>query len=370
MVTLSVMTRGRSRPVSAIAGTVLGAILSLGLVGGPSPVAATGPTLAQMIGQKLIVRMDGTTPTASLLARIRAGQVGGVILFGSNITTRAALVALTKQLHAAAAAGGQPRLLIAVDQEGGSIRRIPWAPPTLSPPQMGQLGSTSIARGQGVQTGAALKALGIDVDLAPVADVPASTSSFLYRQGRTWSFSATVTTNVANAFASGLESAGEIPSLKHFPGLGYATANTDAAVVSIRASGTALTAGLLPYRAAVANRIPLIMLSNATYSAYDPAAAAGWSPGINTTLLRGTLGFTGVTITDALDGTAAARGYTTSHLAYRAARAGTDMLLITGSEATSRDVYATLLAEARAGSIPLAGLRASYGRILALKRAD
>src|SRR5206468_4299817 len=101
----------------------------------------------------------GTVPTASLLGRIRRGEVGGVILFGSNITTRAALVALTAKLRAAATAGGQPPLLIAVDQEGGPIKRVPWAPPTLSPPQMGRLGSASVARAQGSTTAAALRGL-------------------------------------------------------------------------------------------------------------------------------------------------------------------------------------------------------------------
>jgi beta-N-acetylhexosaminidase len=290
-----------------------------------------------------------------------------VILFGSNITTKAALVALTGQLHAAATGAGQPRLLIAVDQEGGAIKRIPWAPPTLSPPQMGALGSTTTARSQGQLTGAALKALGIDIDLAPVADVPASTSSFLYLQGRTWSFSATRTAALSDAFATGLEAGADIPAMKHFPGLGYATANTDSHIVSIRVSRTALAPGLLPYRTAISHGLPLVMLSNATYTAYDPYAAAGWSPAINTTLLRSTLGFRGVTITDGLDGTAAARGYTTAHLAYRAARAGTDMLLVTGSEATSRGVFASLLTEAQSGAIPTALLQSSYGRILALK---
>ncbi|HET9615079.1 MAG TPA: glycoside hydrolase family 3 N-terminal domain-containing protein, partial [Candidatus Limnocylindrales bacterium] len=190
-------------------------------LGSPAPASAAGPTLAQLIGQKLIVRMDGTTPSADLLGRIRRGEVGGVILFGSNITTKTALIALTRQLHAAAAAGGQPRFLIAVDQEGGAIKRIPWAPPTLSPPQMGALRSTSTARSQGLQTGTALKALGIDIDLAPVADVPASTSSILYRQGRTWSFSATLTASLTDAFTTGLKAGGEIPTMKHFPGLGY-----------------------------------------------------------------------------------------------------------------------------------------------------
>ena len=329
--------------------------------------AAAGPTLAEMIGQKLVVRMDGATPSADLLGRIRRGEVGGIILFGPNVTTPTALIALTSQLRAAAASGGQPRLLIAVDQEGGPIKRIPWAPPTLSAPQMGRLGSASIARAQGASTAAALRGLGIDVDLAPVADVPASTASFMYRAGRTFSFSATGTALLADAFASGLESKGVVPAMKHFPGIGFATRNTDAYVVTIRASRAALAPDLLPYRTAIRHAIPLIMLSNATYPAYDTRNAAGWSHAIGVTLLRHDLGFTGVTITDSLDGTAKARGLWTRVLAVSAARAGTDMILTTGSEASTRGVYATLLRQAELGSIPLATLRASYDRILALK---
>jgi beta-N-acetylhexosaminidase len=95
--------------------------------------------------------------------------------------------------------------------------------------------------------------------------------------------------------------------------------------------------------------------------------AAGWSRAIAVTLLRQELGFTGVTITDSLDGTALARGLSTRLLAVRAARAGTDMILLTGSEASTRAAYATLLSDAQDGSIPKATLRASYDRILALK---
>jgi len=333
---------------------------------GAATAAATSPTLAQLIGQKLMVRMDGLTPSVSLLARIRHGEVGGIILFGSNITTASALVALTAKLRAAAAAGGQPRLLIAVDQEGGSVKRVPWAPPTLSAPQMGRTYSR-VARAQGASTGTALRELGIDVDLAPVADVPSSTSSFMYREGRTFSFSATTTALVANAFATGLESEGVVPAMKHFPGIGFATRNTDSYVVTITASKTALAPGLLPYRTAIGEHIPLIMLSNATYPAYDAHNAAGWSHVIGVTLLRRDLGFTGVTITDSLDGTANARGLWTRVLAVSAARAGTDMILTTGSEASTAGVYATLLRQAQEGLIPVSTLRASYDRILALK---
>jgi beta-N-acetylhexosaminidase len=347
----------------------LAIVLALLLAGAPTAGAATSPSVRQLIGQRLIVAMSGTTPSAALLGRIRRGEVGGVILFGPNIVNPTQVKALTTKLHDAAIAGGQPRLLVAVDQEGGSVKRIPWAPPTLSPRQIDATGSTTVARDQGIATGKALKALGIDLDLAPVADVPASTASFLYRQGRTWSFSATRTEYLSYAFEHGLRMGGVVPAMKHFPGLGYATANTDTTMVTIRQSAAALAPGLLPYRLAIANAIPIIMLSNATYTAWDRVHAAGWSVPINTALLRTRLGFRGVTMTDALDGTAASRGYTTAHLAVRAAQAGTDLLLITGSEATSAGVFDQLLAAATAGQIPLTGLRVSWARIEALKAA-
>jgi beta-N-acetylhexosaminidase len=331
-----------------------------------SPAMAT-PTIAQLIGQKLVVSMSGTTPSSSLLGRIQRGEVGGVILFGSNIVNAAQVKALTTKLRQAAAAGGQPRLLIATDQEGGSIKRVPWAPPTLSVPAMGATGSTTTAFNQGKSTGKVLGCAGINSDLAPVADVPSSTSSFMYQQGRTWSFSASTTAAMSDAFASGLEAGGDVPAMKHFPGIGRATLNTDANVVTITASASTLAPGLTPYQKAISNGIPMIMLSNATYTAYDSTNAAGWSKAIVRDLLRTQLGFKGVTITDSLTGTAAARGVSAGTLAIRAARAGTDMLLVTGSESSTASTFASLVQAAQGGSIPLTTLQASYNRIVALK---
>jgi beta-N-acetylhexosaminidase len=312
--------------------------------------------------------MSGTTPSADLLGRIGRGEVGGVILFGANVTTQAALISLSAQLQKAAKDGGQPPLLIATDQEGGTVKRIPWAPPTMTVPQMGQLGLVATARDQGQQTGSALHALGINTDLAPVADVPASNQSFMYLDGRTWSFDAGETATLSSAFARGLEVADVVPAMKHFPGIGFALKNTDTDVVDISATKAQLAPGLEPYIQALRQPIPMIMLSNATYDAYDPDNGAGWSPAISQTLLRGQLGFRGVTITDSLTGTAAARGVAQSDLAIQAALAGTDMILIGGSEASSSTVYDALLAAARAGRIPRATLTASYNRILVLKK--
>ncbi|HEY8631796.1 MAG TPA: hypothetical protein VIL50_01490, partial [Candidatus Limnocylindrales bacterium] len=87
-------------PGATLARAVLAPVTFDTTAGSSSAIAA--PTLAQLIGQKLVVRMDGVTPSADLLGRIRRGEVGGIVLFGSNITTRTALIALTRTLRAAA----------------------------------------------------------------------------------------------------------------------------------------------------------------------------------------------------------------------------------------------------------------------------
>ena len=341
-----------------VAGVVLVAALAAVGPSGPAP-----PELKGLVGQKLVVRMDGTTPSASLLARARRGQIGGVILFRFNFSSAAQLRSSTRALQRAAAEGGRPRLLIAVDQEGGPVTTVAWAQPTLPP---GRMGSAATARRQGTLTGAALRGLGINVDLAPVADVPASPSAFMWP--RAFSSSAVETARLATAFAAGLADRDVFAAVKHFPGLGHATRNTDKEVVRIAASRSRLAPGLRPFRAAVTADVPLVMLSNAVYGAYDRRNAAGWSHTIGTTLLRGELGFRGTTITDSLDGAAHARGVPTDVLAVRAAAAGTDLILVTGSEAASLSVYTSLLRAARDGRISQARLAASYRRILELKR--
>ncbi len=334
---------------------------------GATNAIVAAPTLAQLVGQKLVVRMSGTTPTPDLLGRISRGEIGGVVIFSSNITNQAQLIALTTTLQAAAATGGQPKLLISVDQEGGSIKHVSWSPPTMSAKQMGVDGRSSVAQAQGSAAGAALRGLGFNVDWAPVADVPLDSSSFMYIMRRTFSIYPTKASRLANAFAAGLESRHIAPTMKHFPGIGRTRYNTDRYVVTLRTSKATLAPGLIPYQNAIAAHIPLIMLSNATYTAYDSVNGAGWSHAISIGLLRTKLGFKGVSITDSLDGTAKARGIEAWRLAVRAARAGTDMILMTGSEASTRGVYAELMTWAANGSISKALLQASYDRILALK---
>jgi beta-N-acetylhexosaminidase len=233
-----------------------------------------------------------------------------------------------------------------------------------------ELGATTAAhiRAVGHRTGTALRAAGVNLDLAPVADVPVPPSNFLLAQHRAFSTSRFAVAGDAAAFAQGLEAGRVQPALKHFPGLGRAGAvSTDDGLVEIGATRRQIQRGLLPYEVARRRSLhPVVMLSTAVYPAFSQRAAA-WSKAIAGTLLRHDLGFRGVTITDSLTSAAAVRHTSASVLAVRSAEAGVDLLLVTGRASTSKAAFAAVLRRARSGAIPLAGLRASYARILKLK---
>ncbi len=333
--------------------------------GAPAARDTSSPTLGELVGQRLVVGMRGTVASAALLARIRTGEVGGVILFGRNVRDRVQVRALTASLRAAARAGGQPTFLVATDQEGGSTRRFDWGAPALSAADLGRL-TPSAVEAQGKAAADALRDAGVNVDLAPVADVPSATGAFIAVQRRAFSSDPARVGLLATAFARGLREGGTAAAAKHFPGLGRARVTTDVAPVTVTASRAALDRDLLPYRSLIAAGVPLVMLSNATYPAFDTKPAV-WSPAVQTLLRRG-LGFAGVTITDALDAAGPTHHRSVASAALLSAQAGTDLLLVTGSEAESNAVYGRLLAAAEAGRLTQRNLERSYARILALKR--
>jgi beta-N-acetylhexosaminidase len=321
--------------------------------------AASGASLETLVGARLVVGMEGTSPTPALLERIRRGRVAGVILMGANVRSAPQVRALTARLRAAAHDGGR-RILIMTDQEGGLVRRFRWAPPAASAEELGSRTEGAIRR-SGRATAQALERLGVDVDLAPVADVPSVPGSFVAAQERGFSTTPGRAAKGVSAFAAGLLDGGVAPTLKHFPGLGFATTSTDDARVRIVAPEAELEPGLVPYRRAIAaGVVPVVMISNASYTAYGGRVAA-WSPRV-LSLLRG-LGFTGVTITDALEPLASTHGVTLPEAAVRASRAGVDLLLCVGSERSTEAVYDGLLAAARSGRLPRASLERGAARI-------
>jgi beta-N-acetylhexosaminidase len=310
-----------------------------------------------------MVGMQGTYPDAALLRAVRQGRVGSVILFAANITSRSQLQALTGALQRAARAGGNPPLLISIDQEGGQIKRLPNGPPRLSPPQIAATGSASTAFAEGKATGAYLKALGVNWDLAPVLDVPTFSGAFIWQQGRAFSFSPQSVAKYGTQFALGLQAAHAAATGKHFPGVGSAGVDTDNKLDELRPTRSERDAALLPYRSLIPRGLDSIMLATAGFPAYDRTGTpAALSRQIIQVVLRRRLQFGGVTITDALE---SPTGHDERTAGVLAARAGADVLLYTDS---APGVLAALGSDLAHGRLSRPEAEASYRRIVALKR--
>ncbi|HUZ30416.1 MAG TPA: glycoside hydrolase family 3 N-terminal domain-containing protein [Solirubrobacteraceae bacterium] len=327
----------------------------------PAP-AAPKVSDSKLLGQRIMVGLDGTSPSQALLDAVRNGQVGSVILFAANIVDRPQITALTSSLQRAARAGGNPPVLIAIDQEGGQVKRFPYGPPFLSPPQMAQRGSVSEAYRQGALTGGYLRARGINWDLAPVLDVPTYPNAFIWQQGRAFSFDSGAVARYAGGFARGVQSAGIAATGKHFPGVGSAAVDTDNQLNELRPTASQRRGALVPYRSLIGRGLDSVMLSTAGFPAYDSTGRpTALSPTMIRGLLRGQLGFQGVTITDSLN---SPTGHDEITAGVLAAQAGADVLLFIDS---APGELGSLLRALHGGRIGRADAVASYERIVALK---
>lgn len=311
-------------------------------------------TLRQRVGQVTISSFQGSARPEYIRRRLRARETAGVILFGANGGDRAQWRRLTRSVQRAA--GG--RALVMADQEGGEIRTVSHAGPQAGQPFQGPpRGVRRAARGAGRQ----LRAAGIQVNLAPVADVPRPGSVMAIR-----SFAGDERDIAARTRASirGLRDANVAATAKHFPGLGGATVNTDDAPATVRVP---LERDLVPFRSAIDEGVPLVMLSHASYPELDTRSIASQSRAVVTGLLRERLGFEGVIVTDSLEAEAVLARSGVAEAAERSIRAGADLILMTGS-ASWNDVFPRLLAEARRDPGFRERIRQSAARVLALKR--
>ena len=359
-------------------------------VTGPAPTTAptttSGPcidvarwTTGQLARQVVAVpSLDFNLPDLKV---VLASGVGGVLFLGSA-PAPADLGALVGQ--ADAASPQRLGLLVMADQEGGGIQRLsPVVESTPWPRDMAASMTPAQVSSLAARVGSEMRAAGVDVDLAPVLDVdsgagPGSTDP----DGRR-SFSGTAATAGAygQAFSGGLRSAGVIPVVKHFPGLGGASGNTDSGPASTQPIASLRATGLAPFRAAIAAGAPAVMVANASVPGLTPGPAS-LSGAVIQGLLRSELGYRGLVMTDSLSaGAIRSAGFDVPGAAVAAVEAGADMVLF-GSTLTSADVaglqppavLATTDAIARAataavdrGRLPMARLRQAAGRVLALR---
>jgi beta-N-acetylhexosaminidase len=309
----------------------------------------------------IVARFTGPHPSQSFLARIRAGEVGGVILFSDNVSGGlTAARALTAELQRAARDGNQPPLLIMTDQEGGEVKRLP-GPPTLSPAAMT---SSAVAFAQGQATGRMLRSVGVNVDLAPVADVERVAESFLGT--RSFGSDPAAVAQRACAFAKGLASAHVAYTLKHFPGLGRATGNTDLGSVTVDVPAAVLRTDYQAYQTCAANPLALIMVSSAIYPTLSGPLPAVMSPAIyHRELPMATNGARNVIISDDLQAPAITRELAPAR---RSITAGLDLAMYAQTAQGSAAAYTTLLHEAKSGVLSTRRIDEAARTIVALKR--
>ncbi len=302
-------------------------------------------SLRQQVGQLTVSSFPGTRPPAYIRRRLRAGETAGVIMFGFNACPPEQWRRLTRALQRNARNGA----LVMVDQEGGDVRTVAWAGPVNGQPLQG---APAEVRGAARAAALQLRAAGVNVNLAPVADTPGAVM-----QARAFAGAVAASTKAAIA---GMWSARLAATAKHFPGMGRADVNTDDAPATS-------TPELGPFRAAIDAGVPLVMLSHALYPGIDTHRIASQSPRIATELLRDDLGFDGVAITDSLEAQAVLDRAGVAAAAERSLRAGADLILMTGS-ASWNEVFPRLLERARNSPAFRERVRRSAARVLALKR--
>jgi beta-N-acetylhexosaminidase len=284
---------------------------------------------------QLVVLPSLNFNVAALASLLRAGTGGVLFLGGAKAPSD-----LRLQLTAAVGSGGlSASPLVMADVEGGGVQRLsgvveafPWARELAATRSVGQVEQLAEAVGR------QMVSAGVTVDLAPVVDLddrpgPSSTNP----DGlRSFSIEPATTSAYGDAFMQGLRKVGVVPVVKHFPGIGQSTQNTDYGPAATRPLSELRTSGLKPFIAAIAAKAPAIMISNA-YVPGLTSEPASVSPAVIHDLLRTQLGFTGLVITDSLSaGAITAAGYTVPRAAVAAIEAGADLVLF-GSTLTPAD---------------------------------
>ncbi len=327
--------------------------------GGGGGKESGGISRKRLAGQTIIGRIPDGGVDKTLLKEVRKGQVGGVIVSSDK---PGAVDQDAKRLQKAARSGGNPPLLILVDQEGGDVQRLP-GPPNLAP---SQTKDASTAQGQGKKTGKFLKGVGINVDLAPVVDVAhRQTADTIVT--RTYRGDPATVGQLGSAFIQGMQSTDVAATAKHFPGLGYAKQNTDFQAVSVTAAKDLLDADLVPFRDAIDSNVGLVMVSTASYPELGSQKPAAFSPDIIQGLLRGELGYQGVVITDDLETPAVGAGPKAAVV--KAIAAGADLALLAQHPGVAQAASKALVKAVKKGVLDQSILQRAYDRIVALKRS-
>jgi beta-N-acetylhexosaminidase len=302
-------------------------------------------------------RLDGATRAA-----LETLRPSGIVLFRRNVESPDQLADLTAALHALPS-----HPLVAIDHEGGRVMRV-GAPFTLFPPAraIARMGDPEIARAVGRAMGVELASVGIDVNFAPVLDVDSNPDNPVIGD-RAFGATPVEVSAYALPFLQGLQEAGVLGCGKHFPGHGDTDRDSHVELPVVRKRRADLEATeLVPFRAAIAAGVPLLMTAHVLYPALDERPAT-LSPRICRDLLRTELGFTGVLVSDDLAMQAVSGTAALPEVAVAALGAGVDWLLVCNDLALAQAAAARIADALDGGALDAAGIAASAARIRRLR---
>lgn len=289
-------------------------------------------SLQKKVGRLLIAGFKGITMSQEIKELIHNYHIGGVILFGRNIGTPSEILALTQSLQREAKlAGYTSPLLICIDQENGVVRRLGEGT-TIIPGAM-LLGAThnpKHARQAGVLTGKELKALGINWNLAPVVDINNNPKNPVIGV-RSFGEDANEVTEMAKNAMLGMQQAGVMTTLKHFPGHGDTSVDSHLDLPVIGHDLKRLhDVELVPFKECIAAGADAIMSAHVYFPALEKEenTPATLSRSVITGLLREELGFDGVVTTDCMEMDAIAKGIGTVNGCVKAVEAGVDLVMV------------------------------------------
>ncbi len=315
-------------------------------------------------------RPEMTATDLALLARLRPA---GVVLFRDNfrhdLDYEGWHGALGSLLEAVRAAIGRPRLLVAIDHEGGDVLRTPAPVTPFAFPR--EWASPPLARAVGRAMGVELASLGIDMDLAPCVDVNSNPENPVIGR-RAFGTRAGEVIGGAGAFLEGLESTGLLGCLKHFPGHGATGTDPHYGLPEVALDLAGLEAmDLLPFRALAADRRP-VMTAHILFPAIDPGVPATLSRRLIEGVLRQQLAHRGVVISDDVNMGAIAQHFGGPDLGVRLLDAGVDLICVCahfGDISPALDWAEAIVAARAQGALDPVRLAQSAARIAQLLAA-
>lgn len=329
-----------------------------------------GLSLRDRVGQLLMVDCPTTGVSAATSTAIGQDHVGSVILDGTSYAGLQATRAVTDQLRALAPT--RVELFIATDQEGGLVQRLqgPGFTRIVSAVDQGGIPPSTL-QGYAIGWAGQLRQAGVNVNLAPVLDVVPSgfgPNPPIGDLDREYGHTPGAVSAHGVAVAKGMAAGGVDATVKHFPGLGRVSGNTDTTGGVTDASTTRDDAYLAPFRAAIEAGVPFVMMSTAIYSHIDPGTPAAFSKKIVTGMLRDDLGFHGVIISDDLGGAAQVANLGPGQRAVDFVAAGGDVVL-TVDAAEAGEMTAALQQKAAADPAFRKLVDAAALRVLQAKQA-